>query len=102
MLELNAGGHTDSPHQIVIVGGGFGGLYCAQSFRRTPGREKASGTAEHGYLHCGPAGAGHFVKMVHNGIEYGVMATYAERPNILHHANAGEPQRTASPTGATS
>jgi 6-phosphogluconate dehydrogenase len=62
---------------------------------RTPGREKASGTAEHGYLHCGPAGAGHFVKMIHNGIEYGVMAAYAEGLNILHHANAGKRQRTA-------
>ena len=62
---------------------------------RTPGREKASGTAEHGYLHCGPAGAGHFVKMVHNGIEYGVMAAYAEGLNILHHANAGKERRTA-------
>ena len=56
---------------------------------RTPGRDKASGTAEHGYLHCGPSGAGHFVKMVHNGIEYGIMAAYAEGLNILHHANAG-------------
>ena len=62
---------------------------------RTPGREKVSGTAEHGYLHCGPAGAGHFVKMVHNGIEYGVMAAYAEGLNILHHANAGNQRRTA-------
>ena len=62
---------------------------------RTPGREKTSGTAEHGYLHCGPAGAGHFVKMVHNGIEYGVMAAYAEGLNILHHANAGKERRTA-------
>ena len=62
---------------------------------RTPGREKAGGTAEHGYLHCGPAGAGHFVKMVHNGIEYGVMAAYAEGLNILHHANAGKERRTA-------
>ena len=62
---------------------------------RTPGREKMGGTAEHGYLHCGPAGAGHFVKMVHNGIEYGVMAAYAEGLNILHHANAGKQQRTA-------
>ena len=61
---------------------------------RTPGREKVSGTAEHGYLHCGPAGAGHFVKMVHNGIEYGLMAAYAEGLNILHHANAGKQQRT--------
>src|SRR5205809_358848 len=56
---------------------------------RTPGREKIAGTAEQGYLHCGPNGAGHFVKMVHNGIEYGIMAAYAEGLNILHHANAG-------------
>jgi 6-phosphogluconate dehydrogenase len=56
---------------------------------RTPGREKASGTSEEGYLHCGPSGAGHFVKMVHNGIEYGLMAAYAEGLNILKHANAG-------------
>jgi 6-phosphogluconate dehydrogenase len=55
---------------------------------RTPGRQ-SSGTAERGYLHCGPAGAGHFVKMVHNGIEYGIMAAYAEGLNILHHADAG-------------
>lgn len=61
---------------------------------RTPGREKAGGTAEHGYLHCGPGGAGHFVKMVHNGIEYGVMAAYAEGLNILHHANVGKSQQT--------
>ncbi|HEU5340969.1 phosphogluconate dehydrogenase (NAD(+)-dependent, decarboxylating) [Edaphobacter sp.] len=57
---------------------------------RTPGREKVGGTAEHGYLHCGPNGAGHFVKMVHNGIEYGMMASYAEGLNILRHANAGK------------
>ena len=56
---------------------------------RTPGREKVTGTAEEGYLHCGPSGAGHFVKMVHNGIEYGLMAAYAEGLNILKHANAG-------------
>ena len=61
---------------------------------RTPGREKLGGTAEHGYLHCGPSGAGHFVKMVHNGIEYGIMASYAEGLNILRHANAGKQQRT--------
>ena len=61
---------------------------------RTPGREKLGGTAEHGYLHCGPSGAGHFVKMVHNGIEYGVMAAYAEGLNILRHANAGKQGRT--------
>lgn len=60
---------------------------------RTPGREKGGGTAEHGYLHCGPSGAGHFVKMVHNGIEYGIMAAYAEGLNILHHANAGTQRR---------
>src|SRR6266571_7941295 len=57
---------------------------------RTPGREKTGGTAEEGYLHCGPAGAGHFVKMVHNGIEYGLMAAYAEGLNILRHANVGK------------
>jgi 6-phosphogluconate dehydrogenase len=57
---------------------------------RTPGREKIGGTAEKGYLHCGPNGAGHFVKMVHNGIEYGIMAAYAEGLNILHHANIGK------------
>src|SRR5271155_326805 len=57
---------------------------------RTPGREKVTGsTAEEGYLHCGPSGAGHFVKMVHNGIEYGLMAAYAEGLNILQHANVG-------------
>ncbi len=56
---------------------------------RTPGREKSNGTAEQGYLHCGPSGAGHFVKMVHNGIEYGLMAAYAEGMNILAHANVG-------------
>ena len=57
---------------------------------RTPGREKAGGTAEEGYLHCGPSGAGHFVKMVHNGIEYGLMAAYAEGFNILKHASVGK------------
>ena len=61
---------------------------------RTPGRQEAGGTAEHGYLHCGPSGAGHFVKMVHNGIEYGLMAAYAEGLNILHSANAGKRRRT--------
>jgi len=61
---------------------------------RTPGREKLGGAAEHGYLHCGPSGAGHFVKMVHNGIEYGIMASYAEGLNILRHANAGKRPRT--------
>jgi 6-phosphogluconate dehydrogenase len=56
---------------------------------RTPGRDTTKGTAEEGYLHCGPAGAGHFVKMVHNGIEYALMAAYAEGFNILAHANVG-------------
>jgi 6-phosphogluconate dehydrogenase len=60
------------------------------SIDRTPGREHSSGTAEDGYLHCGPPGAGHFVKMVHNGIEYGLMAAYAEGLNILRHANVGK------------
>jgi len=60
---------------------------------RTLGKEKAGGTAEEGYLHCGPAGAGHFVKMVHNGIEYGLMAAYAEGFNILRHANVGKQGR---------
>jgi 6-phosphogluconate dehydrogenase len=60
------------------------------SLPRTPGREKAGGTAEDGYLYCGPSGAGHFVKMVHNGIEYGLMAAFAEGLNILKHANVGK------------
>jgi 6-phosphogluconate dehydrogenase len=67
----------------------------AGALSRTPGREKAGGTAEHGYLHCGPAGAGHFVKMVHNGIEYGLMAAYAEGFNILQHAGIGKHARAA-------
>jgi 6-phosphogluconate dehydrogenase len=62
---------------------GMGGI------AQTAGREKLRGTADQGYLHCGPSGAGHFVKMVHNGIEYGMMAAYAEGLNILRHANAG-------------
>src|SRR5437867_632689 len=61
----------------------------------TPGREQRAGTAERGYLHCGPNGAGHFVKMVHNGIEYGLMAAYAEGLNILRHANVGQRARAA-------
>ena len=62
----------------------------AGSAPRTPGRDGRSGTAERGYLHCGPNGAGHFVKMVHNGIEYGMMAAYAEGLNILKHAGVGK------------
>jgi 6-phosphogluconate dehydrogenase len=63
---------------------------------RTPGRDGEPTAAEHGYLHCGPAGAGHFVKMIHNGIEYGIMAAYAEGLNILRKANAGARQDAAS------
>jgi len=62
---------------------------------RTLGREKLGGTAEQGYLHCGPNGAGHFVKMVHNGIEYGIMAAYAEGLGVLKAANAGKQQTAA-------
>ncbi len=63
------------------------------SASRTPGRTGTPTTAEEGYLHCGPAGAGHFVKMIHNGIEYGIMASYAEGINILHHAGVGKAGR---------
>ena len=62
---------------------------------RTPGRKGNPSTAEHGYLHCGPNGAGHFVKMIHNGIDYGIMAAYAEGLNILRHADTGKKQREA-------
>ena len=62
----------------------------AGSIERTPGRPAGKGTAENGYLHCGPSGAGHFVKMVHNGIEYGMMAAYAEGLSVLRSANIGK------------
>src|ERR671919_1070198 len=62
---------------------------------RAPGRKGDPSPAEHGYLHCGPSGAGHFVKMVHNGVEYGLMASYAEGLNILRNADIGEHQREA-------
>jgi 6-phosphogluconate dehydrogenase len=65
---------------------------------RTAGREKVDGTAEQGYLHCGPNGAGHFVKMVHNGIEYGIMAAYAEGLSVLRKANVGK--QASSPADA--
>jgi 6-phosphogluconate dehydrogenase len=66
-----------------------------ESVPRTPGRENVLGsTAEHGYLHCGPAGAGHFVKMIHNGIEYGMMSAFAEGLNVLKHANVGKVARS--------
>ena len=63
------------------------------TIERTPGRDKCNPTAEQGYLHCGPSGAGHFVKMVHNGVEYGIMAAYAEGLNVLKHANIGNQKR---------
>jgi 6-phosphogluconate dehydrogenase len=67
----------------------------AEAAGRTPGRSGDPSPAEQGYLHCGPSGAGHFVKMVHNGIEYGLMAAYAEGLNILRNANAGKVERQA-------
>jgi 6-phosphogluconate dehydrogenase len=83
--ETNIVKHLDPIFKTLAPGRG--------NIDRTPGRERADGTAEEGYLHCGPSGAGHFVKMVHNGIEYGLMAAYAEGLNILKHANAGKTQR---------
>jgi 6-phosphogluconate dehydrogenase len=80
--EVEAVNHLDPIFASIAPG--------IEGVPRTPGREKASGTAELGYLHCGPNGAGHFVKMVHNGIEYGLMAAYAEGLNILRHANIGK------------
>jgi len=74
--------HLDPIFSALAPGGG--------DVPRTPGRESIGGTAEQGYLHCGPNGAGHFVKMVHNGIEYGVMAAYAEGLGILRGANVGK------------
>jgi 6-phosphogluconate dehydrogenase len=74
--------HLDPVFKTLAPGSG--------DIERTPGREKIGGTAEFGYLHCGGNGAGHFVKMVHNGIEYGIMAAYAEGMNVLRHANIGE------------
>ncbi|HYW65210.1 MAG TPA: decarboxylating 6-phosphogluconate dehydrogenase [Candidatus Dormibacteraeota bacterium] len=85
--ESNVVKHLDPVFKALAPGRG--------QIDRTPGREKAAGTAEEGYLHCGPSGAGHFVKMVHNGIEYGLMAAYAEGLNILKHANAGKSHREA-------
>ncbi len=80
-------GHLEPVFKTLAPGAG--------DIARTPGREKVEGTAEDGYLHCGPSGAGHFVKMVHNGIEYGLMAAYAEGMNILAHANVGKNQQAA-------
>jgi 6-phosphogluconate dehydrogenase len=85
---LMIGGDDDVVHRCEPI---FAALAPGiEEAPRTPGREKVGGTAEHGYLHCGPSGAGHFVKMVHNGIEYGIMASYAEGLNILRHANVGK------------
>jgi len=90
---LMIGGDDDAVRRLEPV---FAALAPSmESAPRTPGRERAGGTAERGYLHCGPSGAGHFVKMVHNGIEYGLMAAYAEGLNILHHANASRQRSTA-------
>ena len=80
-------GHLDPIFRSIAPG--------VEAAARTPGREGIPGPAEHGYLHCGPSGAGHFVKMVHNGIEYGLMAAYAEGLNILRNANAGKHVRDA-------
>src|SRR6201981_2186943 len=84
--EADAVRHLDPVFATLAPGSG--------DIPRTPGRESVNGTAEKGYLHCGPTGGGHFVKMVHNGIEYGVMAAYAEGLGILREANIGK-QKTA-------
>jgi len=85
---LMVGGDADSFGRLEPVFASLApGLSAAP---RTPGRPPEPGCVEHGYLHCGPAGAGHFVKMIHNGIEYGLMAAFAEGFNILRHANAGQ------------
>ncbi|HUA00913.1 MAG TPA: decarboxylating 6-phosphogluconate dehydrogenase [Candidatus Aquilonibacter sp.] len=86
--EPDVVGHLDPIFKQLAPGTG--------DIPRTPGRDKVGGTAEMGYLHCGPNGAGHFVKMVHNGIEYGVMAAYAEGLGILKSANVGKQTATAS------
>jgi len=91
---LMIGGDTDAVQHIdpllKTIAPGTG------SIERTPGAEGDPSTAEQGYLHCGPNGAGHFVKMVHNGIEYGIMAAYAEGLNVLHRANIGAEEAQAS------
>jgi 6-phosphogluconate dehydrogenase len=88
---LMIGGEPEPVERLDPV---FGALAPGvEGAARTPGREGEPSRAERGYLHCGPNGAGHFVKMVHNGIEYGLMAAYAEGMNVLKHANAGKQQR---------
>jgi 6-phosphogluconate dehydrogenase len=90
---LMIGGDTEP---VVRLGPIFKALAPGSgSIARTAGRDKTTSTAEEGYLHCGPSGAGHFVKMVHNGIEYGLMAAYAEGLNILHHAGIGKQARAS-------
>ncbi len=84
--ETEVVAHLDSIFKTLAPG--------SATVEPTPGKAPGS-TAAEGYLHCGPAGAGHFVKMVHNGIEYGLMAAYAEGFNVLHHANEGKTERTA-------
>jgi 6-phosphogluconate dehydrogenase len=92
---LMIGGETETVERLTPI---FAALAPKiESAPRTRGREGSPISAEHGFLHCGPAGAGHFVKMVHNGIEYGMMAAYAEGFNILHHANVG---RNIAPASA--
>src|ERR1700739_3469607 len=83
----NDGGQRPDPIFSVLAPG-------TGDISRTPGRENLDGTAEQGYLHCGPNGAGHFVKMVHNGIEYGIMAAYAEGLSVLRSANVGKREGT--------
>jgi 6-phosphogluconate dehydrogenase len=90
---LMIGGPDEAVHRLEPI---FASLAPGvASAERTPGRDGDPSAAENGYLHCGPNGAGHFVKMVHNGIEYGIMAAYAEGLNILKNANAGKVQREA-------
>lgn len=85
--EKQAVQHLDPIFRTLAPGTG--------DIERTPGREGPGSTAEQGYLHCGPSGAGHFVKMVHNGIEYGLMAAYSEGLDILRHANVGKEEQVA-------
>jgi len=90
---LMIGGETEVVSRLdpifATIAPGEGGV------EPTPGRTRADGTAQLGYLHCGPSGAGHFVKMVHNGVEYGMMAAIAEGLSIIKHADAGTVERTA-------
>jgi 6-phosphogluconate dehydrogenase len=97
--SLMIGGDPDAVAQVEPI---FASLSPGVgSAERTPGREGEPSTAEKGYLHCGPSGAGHFVKMVHNGIEYGRMASIAEGLNILHKADIGMGTDTGGPGGDT-